>query len=43
VDAQELAQREKQWQPPAPKITTGYAYRYSQLVTSASTGAVFKK
>jgi len=43
VDAQELARRKKAWKPPKPKITSGYAYRYAQQVTSASTGAVFKK
>jgi len=37
------AKREKKWQPPEPKIKEGYAYRYSQMVTSASTGAVFKE
>ncbi|MCK5288713.1 MAG: dihydroxy-acid dehydratase, partial [Candidatus Omnitrophica bacterium] len=25
-----------------PKINSGYLYRYSKMVTSASTGAVFK-
>jgi dihydroxy-acid dehydratase len=43
VDEKILAERRAKWKAPAPKITSGYAYRYSQLVTSASTGAVFKK
>ena len=34
------ANRRKLWQPPAPKITTGYAARYAKMVTSGSTGAV---
>jgi dihydroxy-acid dehydratase len=41
VSKQELAKRKKIWKCPEPKIKTGYAYRYSKLVTSASTGAVF--
>ena len=41
VPETELASRRHQWQPPAPKISHGYAYRYSQLVTSGSKGAVF--
>lgn len=42
IDPKELARRKKAWKPPKPKITSGYAYRYSLQVTSASTGAVFK-
>ncbi|OPX20657.1 MAG: dihydroxy-acid dehydratase [Desulfobacca sp. 4484_104] len=42
VSDAELAQRRAQWTPPEPKIKQGYAYRYSQLVTSGSKGAVFK-
>jgi len=38
----ELAERKKNWVKPEPRIKTGYAYRYSLMVTSASTGAVFK-
>ena len=40
VPDQVLAARRQQWQPPAPKITTGYAGRYARMVTSGSTGAV---
>ena len=38
----EIEKRKTGWKAPEPKIKTGYAYRYSQMVTSASTGAVFK-
>lgn len=40
VDDQELARRRDRWQPPPPKITHGYASRYSRLVSSGSRGAV---
>ena len=43
VSDKELEERKKKWQPPEPKIKEGYLYRYSQMVTSASTGAVFKE
>jgi dihydroxy-acid dehydratase len=43
VDKKELARRKTGWRPPEPKIKEGYAYRYAQWVTSASTGAVFKE
>ncbi|MBD3307391.1 dihydroxy-acid dehydratase, partial [candidate division KSB3 bacterium] len=39
---EELQQRRAAWKEPAPKITSGYNYRYSKLVTSANTGAVLK-
>lgn len=39
----EMEERKRKWHPPEPKIKEGYAYRYSQMVTSASTGAVFKE
>jgi dihydroxy-acid dehydratase len=42
VDNTELESRRQEWQPPEPKITTGYVARYSKLVTSGSTGAVLK-
>ena len=38
----EIERRKRGWKPPEPKIKEGYVYRYSKLVTSASTGAVFK-
>ncbi len=43
VDENELEQRRKAWQRPEPKIKSGYVYRYSRMVTSASTGAVFRE
>jgi len=43
VDAQELAQRKKDFVPKAPLIKTGYLARYAKMVTSASTGAIFKE
>jgi dihydroxy-acid dehydratase len=42
VSPEELARRRKKWQPRPPKIKSGYLARYSRLVTSGSTGAVFK-
>lgn len=42
VEDAELAERRKSWVKPEPKIKSGYAYRYSLMVSSASTGAVFK-
>lgn len=38
-----LGKRKKAWTAPEPKIKHGYAYRYAQSVTSASTGAVLKE
>ncbi|MBN1828702.1 MAG: dihydroxy-acid dehydratase [Deltaproteobacteria bacterium] len=42
VDAAELERRRQEWRPKAPSITTGYLARYASMVTSASTGAVFR-
>ena len=42
VDNAELESRRQKWQPPEPKITSGYVARYSKLVTSGSTGAILK-
>jgi dihydroxy-acid dehydratase len=42
VSEEELARRKEKWQPPEPKITTGYAARYAKMVTSGSTGAVLQ-
>jgi dihydroxy-acid dehydratase len=41
LSAQEIKRRLKKWTPPKPKITTGYMYRYSKMVSSASKGAIF--
>ena len=38
----ELERRRQKWQPPEPKITSGYVARYARFVTSGSTGAVLK-
>ena len=40
VDEQVLAERHARWQPPEPKIKTGWLARYAKVVTSAYTGAV---
>ncbi|MBU5487312.1 dihydroxy-acid dehydratase [Clostridium sp. MSJ-8] len=37
-----LEERRKNLKPVEPKVTEGYLARYAKLVTSASTGAVFK-
>ena len=38
---EEIQGRLKQWKSPEPNIKSGYMYRYAQMVSSASTGAVF--
>ncbi len=42
VSDAELDKRRKALKPRQPAITTGYLARYAKMVTSASTGAVFK-
>lgn len=42
VDEKELAERRKGFVPKEPLIKTGYLARYAKMVTSASTGAIFK-
>ncbi|MFC4618465.1 dihydroxy-acid dehydratase [Camelliibacillus cellulosilyticus] len=42
VDEEVLAERQKNWRQPEPKIKQGYLARYAKLVTSAHTGGVFK-
>ena len=42
VGEEELAKRRAAWVPPEPKVKKGYLARYAQLVTSASTVAVYK-
>jgi dihydroxy-acid dehydratase len=39
----EIKSRLAAWRDPGPKIKSGYMYRYAQMVSSASTGAVFLK
>ncbi len=41
LPASEIKRRLRKWSPPPPKITSGYMYRYSKMVSSASKGAVF--
>jgi len=43
VDKKELARRKKAFKPKQPPIQTGYLARYAKMVTSASTGAIFKE
>jgi dihydroxy-acid dehydratase len=43
VNGEEIQRRRKNWRPPKPKIKSGYAARYAQMVTSAGTGAIFKE
>jgi dihydroxy-acid dehydratase len=43
VSDEELEKRKAAWKQPPYKITEGVLFRYAQAVTSASTGAVFKK
>jgi dihydroxy-acid dehydratase len=40
VSDDELAERRKGWQAPAPKYQRGWLARYTRLVTNASNGAV---
>ncbi len=42
ISVAEMAKRQKAFKPRPPSIRTGYLARYASLVTSASTGAVFK-
>ncbi|WP_257351381.1 dihydroxy-acid dehydratase [Pseudalkalibacillus decolorationis] len=42
ISEEELTNRKKNWEQPAPKITRGYLARYAKLVTSASTGGIMK-
>jgi len=43
ISQEEMERRRKDWKAPAPKRKSGYLARYSKLVTSASTGAIFKR
>jgi len=42
VSVQELAKRKKALKPFKPRITKGYLARYAKMVTSSSTGAIFR-
>lgn len=43
LSEEELAARLAKWHKPEPRVTKGYLARYAEQVTSAGTGAVFKK
>ena len=40
---EEFAVRKAGWVKPEPKVKNGYLARYANLVTSASTGAIYRK
>jgi dihydroxy-acid dehydratase len=40
LSADEIAERLREWRPPAPRYTTGVLAKYAALVSSASEGAV---
>ena len=42
VSDEEMAARRAEWQPRAPKVTTGYLSRYEKMVTSGNRGAVLE-
>lgn len=42
VSEEALKERAAKWSAPEPKVKTGYLARYAKLVSSASTGAIFK-
>nr|HPK45655.1 dihydroxy-acid dehydratase [Spirochaetota bacterium] len=42
LDDKEIKARLAKWKAPKPKITSGYMYRYSLMVSSADRGAVFE-
>jgi len=42
VDQAELDRRRQAWQPPEPKVKTGYLARYGRMVSSGSKGAVYQ-
>jgi dihydroxy-acid dehydratase len=39
ISAQEMADRLKDWQPPAPRYKVGVMAKYANAVSSAATGA----
>ncbi|RKY45504.1 MAG: dihydroxy-acid dehydratase, partial [Candidatus Neomarinimicrobiota bacterium] len=43
LNEEELEARRKRWKPLPPKVGSGVLKRYSEMVTSASCGAVLKK
>jgi len=43
IGTEEIDKRMREWRHPDIKVKEGYLYRYAKQVTSASTGAIFKK
>ena len=43
VDEATLKRRRDRWQPPPPKVQSGYLARYAKMVSSGATGAIFKE
>ena len=43
VDEKIIADRRQKWTPPEGRVKKGYLKRYAQMVTSANTGAIFRK
>lgn len=43
VNPSELEKRRKKWQPPTPRVKTGYLARYARVVGPASMGATLKE
>lgn len=39
----DLAQRRRDWRPPAPRVASGWLARYARMATSANTGAILKQ
>lgn len=42
ITDEQMEQRKRSFVPPTPKVRSGYLARYAAMVSSASTGAVFK-
>ena len=42
LSAEELEARRREWKPRPPRFTSGWLARYTQMATSASTGAVLR-
>lgn len=42
ISQEEMIRRRANWSPPEMKVKEGYLYRYTKMVTSASTGAILK-
>jgi dihydroxy-acid dehydratase len=42
ISEEDLKKRMREWKVPEPRVTKGYLGRYARMVSSASSGAVFK-